>query len=301
MPPPSSGGVHVIQMLNILENFNLREMGHNSAAYLHTLSEVMKRAYADRSEYLGDPDFARVPMNVLLAKNYAARIARNISRGQATPADEIKPGHFFPEASHDTTHYSVADKDGNVVANTYTLNFSYGSGIVVQGAGFLMNNEMDDFSAKPGIPNAFGLLGSAANAIMPRKRPLSSMTPTLVMKNGKPMLAVGSPGGSKIINVVLQLILNVIEYDMNIAEASSVPRIHHQWYPDVLSYEPGISPDTLKLLGAAQKNISLKKAVLWEAPNLSCLKGIFYMAHPIRVDPVRPRWDIRLSINDRLK
>ncbi len=250
MPPPSSGGVHVLQMLQVLKNFDLNALGHNSADYLHVLSETMKYAYADRSKYLGDPDFATVPVAELTAPAYGLRIAKKIDMNKARPSDDIKPGSAQPFESHDTTHFSVADSQGNVVSNTYTLNFSYGSGIVIEGTGILLNNEMDDFSSKPGVPNAFGLLGGEANAIEPRKRPLSAMTPLIVLKDDKPYLVVGSPGGSKIINVVLQVVLNVLDHGMNIAEASSVPRIHHQWYPDVLNVERGISLDTLRLLRA---------------------------------------------------
>ena len=248
MPPPSSGGVHVLQMLKVLENFELKEMGHNSANYLHVLAESMKYAYADRSEYLGDPDFTQVPVSALTSSSYGKRIAKRIDLAATRASDDIKPGSEQPFESHDTTHFSVADEDGNVVSNTYTLNFSYGSGIVIAGTGILLNNEMDDFSSKPGVPNAFGLLGGKANAIEARKRPLSAMTPVIVLKNDKPYLVLGSPGGSKIITVVLQVILNVLDHDMNIAEASSVPRIHHQWYPDVLNIEKGVSPDTILLL-----------------------------------------------------
>ncbi len=248
MPPPSSGGVHVLQMLKVLENFNLKKMGHNSADYLHALTESMKYAYADRSEYLGDPDFTQVPIKALTSGAYGKRIAKQIDFAQTRASDDIKPGSEQPFESHDTTHFSVADEEGNVVSNTYTLNFSYGSGIVIEGTGILLNNEMDDFSSKPGVPNAFGLLGGEANAIEPRKRPLSAMTPVIVLKDDKPYLVLGSPGGSKIITVVLQVILNVLDHDMNIAEASSVPRIHHQWYPDILNIEKGVSPDTIHLL-----------------------------------------------------
>ncbi|GAA6170287.1 gamma-glutamyltransferase [Sessilibacter corallicola] len=283
MPPPSSGGIHVIQMLNILENYDLAAMGHNSSDYLHVLAESMKYAYADRSEYLGDPDFVDVPLTLLSDKAYGKRLAERINPNQARPSDEIKPGADIPYESHDTTHYSIADSHGNVVSNTYTLNFSYGSGIVVAGAGFLLNNEMDDFSAKPGSPNAFGLLGGSANAIEARKRPLSSMTPTLVFKDGHPYLVVGSPGGSKIINVVLQQILNVVDHGMNIAEASSVPRIHHQWYPDVLNVERGISPDTLKLL--EHKGHALEQTrVLGSTQSIMIDNNLLYGAS----DPRRP-------------
>ena len=283
MPPPSSGGVHVLQMLNILEGYDLKALGHNNADYLHLLTEAMKHAYADRSEYLGDPDFVEVPVADLLSKQYAKRLSTHIDFSEARASDDIKPGKDLPFESHDTTHYSVADSEGNVVSNTYTLNFSYGSGIVVAGTGILLNNEMDDFSAKPGTPNAFGLLGGDANAITPRKRPLSSMTPTIVLKNNKPYLVVGSPGGSKIINVVLQVILNVLDHDMNIAEASSVPRIHHQWYPDTLNVERGFSGDTLKLLQQKGHKIETSRT-LGSTQSILIENGVFYGAS----DPRRP-------------
>ncbi len=248
MPPPSSGGVHLIQMLNVLEGWDMASLGHNSAAYLHRLLETMRRAYADRSQYLGDPDFFDVPVLKLIDKTYAEKLRVSIDLEMATASADIQPGQLLREESPQTTHYSVIDRWGNVVSNTYTLNFSYGSGISVAGAGFLLNNEMDDFSAKPGVPNAYGLLGGEANAIRGGKRPLSSMTPTIVLKDGVPILATGSPGGSTIITVVLQNILNVIDFQMNIAEATAAPRIHHQWWPDRLQYEQGISADTLKLL-----------------------------------------------------
>jgi gamma-glutamyltranspeptidase/glutathione hydrolase len=248
MPPPSSGGVHLVQMLNVLEGFPLRELKHNSAAYLHVLTETMKRAYADRSKYLGDPDFFEVPIAGLTSRSYAAQIRAAIDPKRATPAAEIAPVAEFPRESTQTTHFTVMDREGNVVSNTYTLNYSFGNGVAIPGAGFFMNNEMDDFSVKPGVPNAFGLVGDEANAVEPMKRPLSSMTPTLVLKDGKPWLATGAPGGSRIITVVLQLVLNTTVFDMNIADATAQPRIHHQWLPDELYLEPGISADTEALL-----------------------------------------------------
>ncbi|GHF20777.1 gamma-glutamyltransferase [Kordiimonas sediminis] len=248
MPPPSSGGVHVIQMLNILEGYDLKDMGHNSAEYVHRLTESMKYAYADRSKYLGDPDYFDVPIAGLTDKEYAAAIRAKIKDDRATPSKEISPAPKLPYESNDTTHYSTADRWGNMVAVTYTLNFTFGNGKAVDGAGFLMNNEMDDFSAKPGTPNGFGLLGGEANAIEPGKRPLSSMTPTMVFKDGKPYMVTGSPGGSTIITVVLQTILNAMEFDMNAAAATAAPRIHHQWFPDRLMVEPGFSIDTLRIL-----------------------------------------------------
>ena len=255
MPPPSSGGVHIIQMLNMLSSYDLQADGHNSADYLHKLSEVMRRAFADRSKYLGDPDFADVPTQALIDPIYNAALAASIDTARASQSVDIAPAAKMPYESPQTTHYSVIDKDGNAVSVTYTLNFSYGSGYTVDGAGFLLNNEMDDFSAKPGAPNGYGLIGGEANKIEPRKRPLSSMSPVIVLKDGKAVLVTGSPGGSTIITSVLQMILNVIEWDMNLAQATSMPRIHHQWLPDVVAVEPGISLDTLNKLESRGFNL----------------------------------------------
>ncbi|WP_020400910.1 gamma-glutamyltransferase [Kordiimonas gwangyangensis] len=265
MPPPSSGGVHIVEMLNVLEGWDMKSFGHNSAAYIHRLTETMKYAYADRSKYLGDPDFFPVPVKALTSKDYAATIRAKINPDKATPSTEIGPAPDLDRESHDTTHFSVADNQGNMVANTYTLNFTYGNGKSVKGAGFLLNNEMDDFSAKPGVPNAFGLLGGEANAIEPGKRPLSSMTPTLLFKNGEPYMATGSPGGSTIITVVLQSVLNVMEFDMNVAAAITVPRIHHQWYPDKLFLEPGHSVDTRRLLGQMGHQVKMGETEAWDS------------------------------------
>jgi gamma-glutamyltranspeptidase/glutathione hydrolase len=252
MPPPSSGGVHMVQMLNILEGYDLNALGHNSAAYIHRLVESMRRAYADRSSYLGDPDFFPVPVAELTDKQYAAELRGQINLQKSSRSADIRPGLDGTSAgkeSTETTHFSTWDQWGNVVSNTYTLNFSYGSGISVAGAGFLLNNEMDDFSAKPGSPNGYGLVGGVANAIEPGKRPLSSMTPTIVFDNtGAPILATGSPGGSTIITIVMQMVLNHIDFEMNVAEATAAPRIHHQWLPDLVFYESGVSADTLQLL-----------------------------------------------------
>ncbi|WP_321393779.1 gamma-glutamyltransferase [Emcibacter sp.] len=248
MPPPSSGGVHIIQMLNMLDKLPVAKDGAGSALSVHYLTEILKRAYADRSKYLGDPDFTDVPVKGLTDPAYAAELVKQIRACCVTPSMEILPGDPLPYESPDTTHFSVMDKWGNAVVNTYTLNFSYGAGITIPGTGILMNNEMDDFSAKPGVPNGFGLIGGDANAIEAGKRPLSSMTPTMVMKDGKPYLLTGSPGGSKIISSVFQILVNVLVFDMNLAEATASPRIHHQWLPDVLLIEPGFSPDTLTIL-----------------------------------------------------
>ncbi len=261
MPPPSSGGIHIIQILNMLESYPIGKLSHNSAATIHRMAEAMKLAYADRSEYLGDPDFTKVPVNGLTSKDYAKQLAKRINLAKARPATEIKPNDPIPFEGDQTTHYSVVDKDGNAVATTYTINFSYGSHIVAAGTGILLNNEMDDFSAKPGVPNAYGLIGDEANAIAPGKRPLSSMSPTLIFKNGKFFLATGSPGGSRIITTVLQIITNVIDHHMNIAEATIAPRVHHQWLPDELRVEEGLSPDTLRLLKAMGHNVVLKDAM----------------------------------------
>ena len=249
MPPPSSGGIHLIQILNILKSFDLKAWGHNSARTIHIMTEAMKLAYADRSKYLGDPDFVSVPIEGLISQKYADQLSQKIDRQQATPSQEILPSNPLKfQESHDTTHYSVIDKDGNAVANTYTLNFSYGSGITVPQTGILLNNEMDDFVAKPGVANAYGLTGGEYNAIAPEKRMLSSMTPTIVLKDGQVFLVTGSPGGSRIITTVLQILLNVINFEMNIAQATASSRIHHQWLPDQLFVEEGISQDTLKSL-----------------------------------------------------
>ena len=261
MPPPSSGGVHLVQMLNILEGWDLQTLGHNSAAYIHRLVEVMRRAYADRSAYLGDPDFFVVPIKQIVDKTYAASLRKTIDLTRASQSAQVMPGldidpyslergkQLAEKESVETTHYSTWDQWGNVVSTTTTLNFSYGNGIAVDGAGFLLNNEMDDFSAKPGSPNGYGLIGGVANAIEPGKRPLSSMTPAIVFDaDGAPLLATGSPGGSTIITIVMQIILNVLTFEMGIAEASAAPRIHHQWLPDRVAFEPGLSVDTLQLL-----------------------------------------------------
>ena len=247
MPPSSSGGTHLIQMLNMLEEFPIKEMGFGSSESIHILAEVMKRAYADRSKYLGDTDFYKVPSS-LTSKDYAKSLNAFISKGKITPSDEISAGNPFPYESPDTTHFSVMDSFGNAVSNTYTLNFSYGSGMMIPGTGMLINNEMDDFSSKPGTPNGYGLLGSEANAIEGNKRPLSSMTPTIIFKNDEPYMVFGSPGGSRIITTVLQVALNVMDHDMNIAQAVHSPRIHHQWLPEILMIESGFGPDTERLL-----------------------------------------------------
>tara|TARA_E500000178_G_scaffold340420_1_gene383083 strand:+ start:3571 stop:5376 length:1806 start_codon:yes stop_codon:yes gene_type:complete len=283
MPPPSSGGIHLVQMLNILENFDLKSMGHNSAAYIHHLAEAMRSAYADRSLYLGDPDFTPVPINQLTNKAYAKTLSKQINPKKGRLSKQVYPGldqwvASQPEESEETTHYSTWDKQGNVVSNTYTLNFAYGNGIAVQGAGFLLNNEMDDFSAKPGSANGYGLIGGTANAIQAKKRPLSSMTPTIVFDGtGKPIIATGSPGGSTIITIILQMILNTSDFNMGIAEATAAPRFHHQWLPDMIFRESGFSKDTIRLLESMGHKVSSKTRVLGSTQSIS-VKGNFLEA-----------------------
>ena len=247
MPPPSSGGVILVEMLNILEGFDLADMGHNSADYLHVLTETMRRAYADRAEHLGDPDFNEgMPLQRLMDKDYAETLRASIDMDAAS---ESSPADFAQiYESEETTHFSIVDKEGNMVSMTYTLEFGYGSGIVVEGGGYLLNNEMGDFNAVPGVTTARGLIGTAPNLVEPEKRPLSSMTPTIVAKDGKPVFTAGSPGGKTIINTTMQVILNVIDHEMNIAQSVEAGRIHHQWLPDVISIETGgLSPDTVRL------------------------------------------------------
>ncbi|WP_419148298.1 gamma-glutamyltransferase [Pseudoalteromonas 'SMAR'] len=284
MPPPSSGGVHIIEMLNMLEQYPIAQLGHNSAATIHLMTEVMKRAYADRSKYLGDPDFYDVPVAELINKRYAKKRSSDINPDTATPSSAISPGTLLPYESNQTTHYSVVDKWGNAVSNTYTLNFSYGSGIVAAGTGILLNNEMDDFSAKPGVPNGFGLIGGEANAVAANKRPLSSMTPTIVMKDGKPFLVTGSPGGSRIITTTLQIIMNVIDHGLNIAEATVAPRIHHQWLPDEIRIERSLNVDTRRLLEAKGHTLSEKNAMGSTQSIMLTDKGIFGASDPRRAD-----------------
>ncbi len=238
MGPPSSGGLILVHMLNMLEKFELDSIGWHSSEYIHLLTEIERRGYADRAEHLGDIDFWDVPVQMFLSDTYADLRSSSIDLSQATLSSDISYGDPYPFESRETTHYSVVDKDGNAVSVTTTLNTGYGSGYVVGGAGFLLNNEMDDFSVKPGVPNVYGLVGNEANAIEPGKRPLSSMTPTIVLKDGKPVLIIGSPGGSTIITTVMQVILNVLVYDMSIQQAVSAARFHSQWLPDAVFVEP---------------------------------------------------------------
>jgi gamma-glutamyltranspeptidase / glutathione hydrolase len=243
MPPPSSGGVHLIEMLNILEGYDLAKLSREES--LHIIAEAMMRAYADRATFMGDPDAVKMPVAGLISKKYAAALRAQIGQ-RATPSTEIRSGSPGDFEGQNTTHFSVIDRDGNAVSNTYTLNFSYGLGLVAEGTGVLLNNELDDFTSKPGTANAYGLVGYNANLPGPNRRPLSSMTPTIVMKDGKPFLITGSPGGSRIISTVLQIITNVIDFNLAIDQAVSAPRVHHQWRPDELYVEPGISPEILE-------------------------------------------------------
>ena len=286
MPAPSSGGTHVIQMLNILENFPLAKMGPESADSLHIMAEAMKFSYADRSKYLGDPDFVELPTEILTSKEYASDIAAQISMERALTSDEIAPGKLSIYESDETTHYSVVDNEGNMVGNTYTLMFSFGSGVVIEGTGILMNNNMGNFTLRSDIPDAFGLMGSEDNLIRPNRRPVSSMSPVLVSRNGQPMMMTGSPGGSKIISANMQMVLNVVEFGMNIADAAVAPRIHHQWKPDVLEIESGISPDTVsRLMDRGQKiNFSQRSAGMGSLQTVMWSDGVFYGYS----DPRRP-------------
>jgi gamma-glutamyltranspeptidase/glutathione hydrolase len=237
MPPPSSGGVALLEMLNMLEPYDLQSMGWHSSQQVHAMVEVMRRAYADRAKYLGDTDFVKVPVAGLTSRAYAAERRKDIDPARATDSKAMADGDPMPYESPQTTHFTVVDGDGTVVANTYTLNESYGAAVTVPGIGFLLNDEMDDFTSKPGVPNAYGLIQGDANAIAPRKKPLSSMTPTIVLRDGKLWFASGSPGGSTIINTVLQVIVNVVDYGMSLQQAVDAPRFHHQWLADKIAYE----------------------------------------------------------------
>jgi gamma-glutamyltranspeptidase / glutathione hydrolase len=261
-PPSSSGGIALLEMLGILDGTGYEKAGSGSAAAIHYEAEAMRRAYADRNEYVGDPDFIKVPIAGLLDPAYLARLRATIDPERATPSDHVKPGKPVGSESMETTHYSVVDGQGNAVAVTYTLNGGYGNGITVPGLGFLLNNEMDDFASKPGSPNMFGLVQGEANAIAPGKRPLSSMTPTIVLKDGRLFMTAGAPGGSRISTAVAQVILNVIDFGMNVQDAVDAPRVHHQWQPDKLSLEHGVSPDTVALLKARGYDVDYAPGVV---------------------------------------
>lgn len=256
MPPPSAGGALLVQMLNVLEAFDLEKWGRDSPDALHVAIEAMKRAYADRAEYFGDPAFVEIPLARLISKAHAEKQRASILLAKTTPSSAIRAGDASPPKGDNTTHYSVIDRFGNAVAATVTLNFSYGMGLVADGTGVLLNNELDDFAAAPGVPNAYGLVGGVANAPGPGKRPLSSMTPTILLKDGKVVLVTGSPGGSRIITTVLRVITGVVDHKLDIAEAIAQPRFHHQWLPDQVRTEPGLPPALIEALRARGHEIS---------------------------------------------
>ena len=283
MSAPSSGGMHIVQMLNIFENFPLKEMGYGSTDAMHVMAESMKLAYADRSKYLGDPDYLDLPVAALTSKAYAGELAKTISLSRARPSSDIGPGNLAPYESPETTHYSILDSEGNALVNTYTLMFSYGSGVVIDGTGILMNNNLGNFTLRPDIPDAFGLMGSADNQIAAGRRPVSSMTPIIVLRDGRPFLLTGSPGGSRIITTNLQLLVNVLEHGMNIADATARPRMHHQWYPDRLQVESGVSPDAIRMLRARGHDVQFS-AGMGSLQTVMFSDGIFYGY----ADPRRP-------------
>jgi gamma-glutamyltranspeptidase / glutathione hydrolase len=261
-PPPSSGGIGILQMLGMLEASGYEKSGAGSAASVHYMAEVMRRSYADRSEYLGDPDFVKVPVAGLLDPGYIAKRRSSIDPNHATPSSQLGPGHPAGSEGKETTHFDVIDMEGNAVAVTYTLNDGFGSGITVPGLGFLLNDVMDDFAAKPGAPNMFGLVQGEANVIQPGKRPLSTMTPTILLRDGKLFMVVGAPGGARIPTAVLQVILNVVDFGMNAQDAVDAPRFHHQWLPDTLYMERGFSPDTVALLKARGHSVDYSPSVV---------------------------------------
>jgi gamma-glutamyltranspeptidase/glutathione hydrolase len=267
MPPPSSGGAVLIETLNILEGFDLRRLGWSSSERYHLMAEAMRRSFADRAEYMGDADFVNVPVAGLIDKAYAERLRQSIRMDRASTSEQVRAGRPAGAESEETTHFTVIDREGNVVSNTYTLNDSFGSKVIIRGTGFLMNNEMDDFAAKPGTPNLYGLIQGERNAVAPRKRPLSAMTPTFVLRrDGTLWFAVGSPGGPTIINTVLQVITNVVDFDMNIQQAIDAPRIHHQWLPDEIVYEPyGMSADTSRALESRGHKLTARPRYMGDA------------------------------------
>lgn len=283
MPPPSSGGIALIEMLHMLEPYDLAAMGWHSSKHVHTMVEVMRRAFADRASFLGDADFVEVPVAALTSRAFALERAKSIDPAKASTSREVGAGNPAPYESPDTTHFTIIDPEGTVVANTYTLNSGYGSGATARGTGILLNNEMDDFTSKVGVPNAYGLLQGESNAIAPGKRPLSAMTPTIVLKDGKVTFATGSPGGPTIINTVLQVIVNVVDFDMDIQEAVSQGRFHHQWFPDHIYWEKhDLNADTRSILEAMGH-------IFRPIPGMSQTTGELDSigdAHSIMVDPV---------------
>jgi gamma-glutamyltranspeptidase/glutathione hydrolase len=270
MPAPSSGGIVLLQALNVLENYDVRSMQHNSSKKYHLLAETLRRSFADRAEFMADPDFAIVPAAELIAKSYAAKRGATIDLTKATKSTDIRAGEIAGKESMDTTHFTVVDQDGTIVSNTYTINDLYGSRVTAKGTGVLLNDEMDDFAARPGKPNMFGLIQGERNAVQPLKRPLSSMTPTIVLrKDGTPWFAVGARGGPRIITAVLQTVINMIDHDMNIQQAINAPRIHHQWFPDEILAEPyGMSPDTRLALENLGHNFTDKPGFIASATGI---------------------------------
>ena len=282
--PPSGGGIHLVQMLNVLEEFPLPAMAYGGVDSIHVMAETMKLAFADRSKHLADPRFADVPVEGLTSKAYADALRAGIDLGRARPSEEIRPGDPLPYESTDTTHFSIADAMGNLVANTYTLNYSFGTGLMVDGAGILLNNEMDDFALEPGLPDSYGLRAAQTSVVEGGKRPVSSMSPTIVFQGGKPFLVLGTPGGSHIITAVLQTIVNVIDHGLNIAEAIHRPRFHHQWRPDRLQMEAGFSPDTIELLIGRGHDVELLDWASCSVQAIMLENDLFFGA----ADPRRP-------------
>jgi gamma-glutamyltranspeptidase/glutathione hydrolase len=283
-PPPSSGGVGILQMLGVLEGSGYEKSGAGSAASLHFLAEAMRRYFADRSEYLGDPEFVKVPVATLTSRRYMEDLRRSIDPARATPSAAVRPGKLDKYESSETTHYSIADAEGNVVVVTYTLNAGFGSGVTAPGLGFLLNNEMDDFAPVPGQPNAAGLVYGEANSVRPGAHPLSSMTPTILLRDGRFYMALGTPGGPTIINSVLQVILNVVDFGMNLQEAVNWPRIHHQWIPDALRMERGFSPDTVDLLKVRGHQIGIAAGGIGEIAAIRSTNGWLEGAADPRVE-----------------
>lgn len=277
----------MLQVLNILETYDLKGMGHNSSAELHLYTEASRRAFADRSEYMGDPDFADVPAGILVDKGYAAKRRMNLDLKRATPSSELKPGAIVNTEGTETTHYTIVDPEGNVVSNTYTINDLYGSRVTAKGTGVLLNDEMDDFAAQPGKPNLFGLVQGERNKVVGGKRPLSSMTPTIVLrKDGSVWFAVGARGGPRIISAVMQSVINVIDYDMNIQQAIDAPRIHHQWLPDEIMFEEyGLSADTVNILTGYGHKFGTRPG------NIASATGIMIDTDGVRLGAIDSRSD----------
>ena len=274
MPPPSSGGIALLEMLNMLEAYDLKSMGWHSSRYVHTMVEVMRRAFADRAQHLGDADFVKVPVAGLISRPYADERRKSIDPAHATPSRTTPAGNPVAYESTETTHFTIVDPEGNVVSNTYTLNDSYGSGATAKGTGLLLNDEMDDFTSRPGVPNDYELIQGEANAIAPKKRPLSSMTPTIVLKDGKLWFAAGAPGGPTIINTVMQIILNIVDFDMTLQEAIDAPRFHHQWLPDMIYWEQrDLQEDTRAALQALGHTLR-DKVGFSDSPTIGDANGV---------------------------